>query len=181
MAVTALVMSVVAIVVAGASAWYTRRQAIATDRQAVSGEGVRRIEAARRHDELQPSLVGEYVAASDTREGQRPGVKLTNEGPLDLLRVDVGVIPAHRAHEAAIEGLYDYRTDGTTPTQETGTLPRGASWTLQVIPTQKVIDGQKLGRGGTVRFRCTCHADGYEPWDVVVLVDFPATPFVGFI
>jgi hypothetical protein len=181
MAVTALVLSVIAIVVAGVTALYTRRQATAADRQAVAAEEARRIEADRRHDELQPSLVGEYVAASDTREGQRPGVKLTNEGPLDLLRVDVGVIPAHRAHEAAIEGLYDHRTGGTAPVHETGTLPRGESWTFEVIPTQKVIDGQKLDRGGTVRFRCICHADGYKPWDVVVPVDFPSTPFVGFI
>ncbi len=179
MAVTALVLSVIAIIAAGVSAWYTRRQAVAADRQAVSAEEVRRIEAARRHDELQPSLVGEYVAASDTREGQRPGVKLTNEGPLDLLRVDVGVIPAHRAHEAAIEGLYDHRTGGTAPVHETGMLRRGESWTFEVIPTQDVVEGgHKLDRGGAATFRCTCHADRYEPWDAIVSVDFPGTPWV---
>ena len=58
MAVAALVLSIVALFV---SAWYTRRQ------------GVQRTEAARRHDELQPVLVGAYVQASDTRDGQRLG------------------------------------------------------------------------------------------------------------
>ena len=179
MAVAALVLSVVAIIVAGVSSWYTRRQAAAADRQAVSAEEVRRIETARRHDELKPSLFGEYVAANDTREGQRPGVKLTNTGPLDLLRVYVEVIPAHRAHEAAIEGLHDYRTDGTAPGHETGMLRRGESWTFEVIPTQNVIDGgHRLDRGGTAAFRCVCHAEGYEPWDTIVSVDFPVTPWV---
>jgi hypothetical protein len=128
---------------------------------------------------MQPSLVGEYVAASDTREGQCPGVKLTNTGPLDLLRVDVGVIPAHRAPEGAIEGLYDYPTGGAVPGYEAGILRRGESWTFEVIPTQHVVDGgHKLDRGGIAKFRCICHAEGYEPWDTIVSVDFPATPWV---
>jgi len=172
MTVAALVLSVVAVLVAGASAWYTRRQA-------VSAEGVRRIESARRQDELRPILVGEYVAASDTRDGQRPGVKLTNNGPLDLDRVDVAVVPAHRAHEAAIEGIYDYRTGGTAPVHETGRLRRGESWTFDVIPARHVVDGgHELDRSGTATFRCTCHAAGYEPWEDIVSVDFPGTPWV---
>ncbi len=172
MTVAAFVLSVIAVLVAGASAWYTRRQY-------VSAEGVRRIEAARRHDELRPVLIGEYVTAGKTREGQRPGVKLTNQGPLDLDRAEVMVIPAHRAHEAAIEGIYDYRTGETAPVHETGLLRRGESWTFEVIPAQRMADGgQKLNRGGTTRFRCTCHAAGHEPWDAVVSVDFPATPWI---
>jgi hypothetical protein len=172
MAVVALILSVVAVLVAAASAWYTRRQA-------VSAEAVRSIEAARRQDELRPILVGEHVPASHTRDRQRPGVKLTNQGPLDLDRVDVGVIPTHRAHEAAIEGIYDPQTGGTTPLQETGRIFRGESWTFEVIPAQKVVDGgHQLDRGGTAKFRCTCHAAGHEPWDSIISVDFPATPWV---
>jgi hypothetical protein len=171
MAVAALVLSVVAVLVAGASAWYTRRQA-------ASAEGVRSIESARRQDELRPNLDGKYVAAGDTREGQRPGVKLTNQGPLDLDYADVQVIPAHRAHEAAIEGIYDYRTGGAVPDHETGRLQRGESWTIDVVPARHVVDGQELDRGGTATFRCTCHAAGYESWVTVVSVDFPGTPWV---
>jgi hypothetical protein len=174
MVVAALVLSIVAILVAAVSAWYTRRQA-------VSEEAVQSIEAARRHDELHPIIVGEYVQASGTRDRQRPGVKLTNQGPLDLDRVDVQVIPAHRAHEAAIEGIYDHRTGGTAPYEETGMLRRGESWTFEVIPARRLIDGQELDRGGTDRFRCICRAAGYEPWDCIVSVDFPSTPFVGFL
>lgn len=66
MAVAALVLSIVAILVAAVSAWYTRRQA-------VSAEGVQSIEAARRHGELRTIIIGEYVQASETRDGQRPG------------------------------------------------------------------------------------------------------------
>jgi hypothetical protein len=174
MAVAALVLSVVAVLLAAASAWFTRRQA-------VSAEGVRGIEMARRHDELHPSLSGEYVDDSDTREEQRPGVKLTNHGPLDLDRVDVAVIPANRAHEAAIEGIYDYRTRGTAPAHETGILRRGESWVFEVIPARDVVEGQEVYRGGTARFRCTCRAAGHESWDCIVSVEFPGTPqvFIG--
>src|SRR6185437_4110221 len=102
-----------------------------------------------RHDELHPVLVGEYVETSDTRDRKRPGVKLTNQGPLDLDRAYISVIPAHRAHEAAIEGIYDHRTGGTTPSQETGVLRRGESWTFDVIPARDMADGgHELDRGG---------------------------------
>jgi hypothetical protein len=106
-------------------------------------------------------------------------VRLTNQGPIDLDRAEVGVVPAHRAHEAAIEGIYDPRSGGTTPVHETGMLRRGESWTFEVIPAQEVVDGgHKLDRGGTATFRCTCHAAGYEPWEAMVPVEFPATPWV---
>jgi hypothetical protein len=179
MAVAAFVLSVIAIAVAGVSAWYTRRQAAAADRQAVAAEEVRKLEAARRHEELQPSLVGKYVAASNTREGQRPGVKLVNEGPLDLFRVFVEVISADRADEAVIEGLYEYGIGGTAPGLETGMLRRGESWTFEVIPAQHVVNGgHKLDRGGTAAFRCACAAMGHEQWVVIVPVEFPATPWI---
>jgi DNA-binding transcriptional regulator YdaS (Cro superfamily) len=100
MVVAAFVLSVVAVLVAGVSAWYARQQS-------VSAEGARRIEAARRHDELRPSLAGEYVTARKTRDGDRPGVKFTNQGPIDLDHVDVMAVPAHRADEAVIEGIYN--------------------------------------------------------------------------
>ena len=172
MVVAAFALSVIAVLVAGISAWYARRQAVST-------EGARSIEAERRHDELHPILVGEYVGASDTRDGQRPGVKLTNQGPLDLDHVFISVIPAHRAHEAAIEGIYDHRTGGTTPGQETGMIRRGESWTFGVIPAREMVrGGHQLDRGGIAMFRCNCQAAGHEPWDATVSVDFPATPWV---
>jgi hypothetical protein len=96
--------------------------------------------------------------------------------------VDVEVIPAHRAHEAVIRGIYDYRTGGTTPVHETGRLRRGESWTFDVIPARDVVDGGgALDQGGTAKFRCTCEAAGYEPWVHVVSVDFPGTPRVEII
>ena len=181
MAVLAVVLSVVAILVAVASAFYTRSQAMHTRRQADSAEAFRELEAARRHDELIPKLTGEYVQASDTRDRQRPGVKLTNPEPLDLDRVYIEAISAHRADEAAIEGIYDPRTGGTAPGQETGRLRRGDSWTFDVIPARTTIRGQELDRGGTASFRCTCHAAGHEPWEVIVPVEFPASPVVGSV
>jgi hypothetical protein len=106
-------------------------------------------------------------------------VKLTNQGPLDLDRVDVEVIPAHRAHAAAIEGIYDHRTGGTAAVHETGGLRRGESWTFEVIPARDLVDGgHELDQSGTAMFRCTCRAAEYEPWVDVVSVDFPGTPWV---
>lgn len=169
MTVAAFILSIVAILVAAVSAWYTRRQA-------VSGEGLRKIEAARRHDELRPALAGKYVPARNTQGGQRPGVKLTNQGLIDLDRIDVRVIPVQQEHEAALEGIYDHQTGGIVLRQEIGRLPRGESWTLEVLPARHSVGiGHKLDRGGTVQFRCTCHAASYEPWEVIVSVTFPKT------
>jgi hypothetical protein len=172
MAVAAFILSVVAIVIAGASAWYTRRQAVST-------EGVQRVEEARRHEELSPDLEGRYVETADTREGKRPGVRLTNRGPLDLERVEVAAIPPHRANEAVIEGIYDYRTGGTATRHETGMLRLGEAWTFDVLPARDIVEGgHELDRGGIAQFRCRCRAKGHAPWEVVVSVDFPASPWV---
>jgi hypothetical protein len=172
MAVAALVLSIVAALIAGLSAWYTRRQA-------VSAEDVRRIETGRRHDELLPGLVGVYIEAGETRDGQRPGVRLTNQGPLDLDRVDVEVVPAHRADEAVVEGIYDHRSGETAAVHETGRVRRGESWTFEVIPARYEVEpGHELDRGGTAVFRCTCFTAGHEPWVVIVSVDFPASPWI---
>jgi hypothetical protein len=171
MAVAALVLSIVAILVAAVSAFYTRQQAAAA-------EGTRRIEAGRRHSELTPVLEAAYVDREDTRDQVRPGVLLTNRGPLDLDRVELQVVPSPRADDAAIKGIYDPRTGGTATTHETGPLRRGESWTaLEVIPAVYVVEGgTELDRGGTARFRCTCYVADEDPWTVVVDVDLPDTP-----
>jgi hypothetical protein len=128
---------------------------------------------------VRPILLGEYVESSETREGKRPGVKLTSHGSLDLDRVYVEAVPAHRAREAAIEGIYDHRSGGTATGHETGRLRRSESWTFDVVPAREVVEGgHELDRGGTVSFRCTCYAGGEEPLVVIVSVDFPATPLV---
>lgn len=104
-------------------------------------------------------------------------MKLTNRGPLDLDRVDVTVIPAHRAHEAVIDGIYDPGSGGPGRVQETGMLRLGESWRFNVVPARDVVDGgRELDRGGTAAFRCVCHARGYEPWEVIVSVELPPTP-----
>ncbi len=105
-------------------------------------------------------------------------MKLTNQGPLDLDRVDVTVIPAHRSHEAAIEGIYDHRTGETAPVHETGRLGRGESWTFEVITARHVVNGHELDRGGNAMFRCICRVADHEPWEDIVCVDFPGTPWV---
>jgi hypothetical protein len=173
MDVAALVLSIVAILVAGISAYYTRQQAAAA-------EGTRVLEAGRRHQELAPVLEATYVPPEDTRSQVRPGVVLTNRGPLDLDRVEVQAVPPPRTGEAAIEGIYDPATDGRATTHETGPLRRGESWTaLEVIPAVQTVEGGvELNRGGTASFRCTCYVAGEDPWTVVIRVNFPATPWV---
>ncbi len=78
MAVASLIIAVVALIVALASAAYTRRQAVAS-------EGVTAIEDQRRHDELMPEL----VITCEERAGSRMAdmtVELT--GPAGLDRLD---------------------------------------------------------------------------------------------
>jgi hypothetical protein len=173
MAIAALVLSVLAILIAGASAYYTRQQAAAA-------EGTRVIEAGRRHRDLTPVLHATYVATEDTRSKERPSVLLTNRGPLDLDRVEVQLIPPARADNAAVEGIYDPATGGRATTHETGPLRHGESWTaLEVIPAVQVVDdGTELDRGGTASFRCNCYAAGEDSWTILVDVDLPATPWV---
>ncbi|MEV8517888.1 hypothetical protein [Dactylosporangium sp. NPDC051484] len=166
MTVAAFVVSIIAAIVAGLSALYARKQA-------ASAEEVRKIEAARRHDELCPKLLAEYVPSTVTRDGPRPAVKLTNRGPLDLDRIDIQAVPAHKSKEAAIDGLYDHRTGETAVMQETGPVRLGESWTFAVIAAR---GGPKTTRGGAATFRCTCHAAGHQPWVVIVSVLFPAAP-----
>jgi len=167
MATTALVVSIVAALISGASVWYTRRQATAA-------EATRAIEAERRHDELTPDLEGEYVAADPKADRPRPQVRLMNRGPVDLLRVELQEIPPHRLDEAVTDGLYDQRTGGSLPTVETGVLPRRHSWTFDVLPVPDPPGG--MAPGGVLALRCRCYADGHDPWVVVVEVDFPHPP-----
>jgi hypothetical protein len=66
-AVASLVVAVVAIIIALVSVRSTRRQAIASGRQAVASEAVTAIEGQRRHEELTPVL----AITADARPGVR--------------------------------------------------------------------------------------------------------------
>lgn len=172
MAIAAFILSAVAVFIALASANYTRRQAI-------TAEDTRAIEADRRHTELAPRLQAEYIPADRMRNGERPGVRLTNRGSLDLERIVVEMVPAPRTGEAALEGIYDPLTDGPTAVQETGRLRPGDAWTaLEVIPAMEDMSPGQRVRGGPASFRCTCYASGHQPWTVVVDVEFPGQPRV---
>jgi hypothetical protein len=169
MTLAALVLSVVAILVAGVSAFYTKQQADAA-------EATRLIEASRRHQETAPDLDAVYVGAEPARGKVHPVVLLTNRGPLDLDRVEVQAVPPPHHEEAVIEGIYDPATGGKATTHETGPLRRGESWTaLEVIPAK--THGTELERGGTVTSRCTCYAASEDPWTILVDVEFPGGPY----
>ena len=169
MVVAALTVSIIALVASIASAWYARQQAKAA-------QATRQIEQDRRHEELTPMIIGQYVAAEQA--SQLPGVRLTNRGPLDLERIDIQTIPAHRREEAVVEGIHDPLTDGTLPILQTGLMRRHESWAFKVVP---VRDGDGLGRGGVLGLRCTCHAAGHEPWLVTLEVEFPSPPRVAWV
>jgi hypothetical protein len=113
------------------------------------------------------------------REQQRPAVWLTNNGPLDLDRILVELLPAPRTGEAVLEGIYDPRTGNTAVSQETGALRRGDTWTaLEVIPVIDSIEDRQVQRGGQVSFRCSCEAAGHAPWVVFVGIKVPGGPLV---
>ncbi|WP_117210516.1 hypothetical protein [Allorhizocola rhizosphaerae] len=165
------------------SAWYARSQA----RHAKEAVG---LERRRLHRDLTPTITGVYLEASAPRSvmiggreyveagngEERTRVRLTNRGGIDLERIDVSLIPPHRHHEKVIEGFYDHRTRDAVSSAETGRLSREASWELEVVH-HATSDGPI---GGTVKFRCLCHASGHDPWDVVVEVEFPELPMVAF-
>jgi hypothetical protein len=169
-AVGALAVSVVALIYAKVSASAAKRSADAARDQADEVRRANELTEQAHRNELSPVLIGKYVEASDMRDGHRPGVKVTNRGPLDLDRVEVTAIPTHRAHQAVLEGIYDPRTSETATVHETGALPRGESWTFDIIPARDTVEG------GTAEFRCACHHRLCAVGGHRLYIDFPASP-----
>lgn len=81
--VAALVLSVVAVVLAGASAWYTRSQAEWTKRGALESSRLTSIETARHHEERRPKLAASVEDVNEDMGFLRLEVVLASPEPID--------------------------------------------------------------------------------------------------
>ena len=146
MAVTALVLSVVAVLAAIASVLIARK--------ALS------IEASRRRDEIAPRLtVGVKVA-----DGIGGGlITIQNDGPLDLDGLDVRILPPHAHEEKTAVALICDKAVSTR--QALPALPCGEA-------NQVVVQLEDPDRGGLVRIMCTSRS-GKESWESIHEVRFP--------
>jgi hypothetical protein len=84
-----LALSVIALVVALASARYTRTQAVASERQAVEAERIRQIEAHRRHEEREPKVVCEAEPVNSVSGRYRLWVTLESAVPLTRIQAEI--------------------------------------------------------------------------------------------
>ncbi|MFN8083797.1 MAG: hypothetical protein U0Q14_06155 [Dermatophilaceae bacterium] len=109
MDILAIVMSVVALVVACISAWYTRSQAVEARRQAAAAEESVRIERERRDEELADRAdAGRIAATADVVVDiartfgldSRPMFRVVNRGPHEAVEILVYFLNANDGLEA---------------------------------------------------------------------------------
>lgn len=161
MATIALVVSIVALLVAVASAGYTRRQATAA-------EGSLTIERERRLEERRPRLTGRFFTFGGGQYGLR--ITLDSDEPLAGLDVTIsedgrgiefnpriyGVVPP-RPGELAFRA-FSYEITG----EPAGLKPHASIMWAASVPEQHPQH---------VRLDVACHGAGGERWDVVVDAD----------
>jgi len=190
MSTASLVLAVIAILVAGASAAYVRKQAIEQAR-------VRAIEQDRRHEELTPEFEITCTVRKTASDSADLRVSLTG-GSLDYLDEVVITIldEAGRDHwarglpdgvaqeeaEAFVWGPWEFSTGASSQVVSSReTTPRpysrvsGKNWDLlSLTPTwpghwmtgTSQDSWQKQYRDHPVRLLITCRRKGYEPWFV---------------
>jgi hypothetical protein len=100
MTVTALVIAILALIVAGMSAMYTRRQAIAADEAAT-------IERDRRHDELTPRFTALLEPMPHSQPYYKLRLRLDTPQPLTAVRV--------RLLDAPVDVQFTNGQHGTDP------------------------------------------------------------------
>ena len=138
--VAALAVSIVALMVAVGSAWFTRRQAAATEHLRDQGQ-------IRAHREATPAL--EVVIG--TRYSNRVPLNITNHGPADLDGLKVKFPGVARSDGAAVG--FDIGEGPYTPSVDLGPLPLGGVRGLELVmsspseggPTNLIIEASAGG------------------------------------
>lgn len=188
MSIASLILAIIAILVAGASAAYARKQATEQAR-------VRAIEQDRRHAELMPEFEITCTVRKTASDSADLLVSLT-AGGLDYLDEVVITIldETGRDHwtrglpdgvtqekaEAFVWGPWEFNTGASSQVvsnRETASRPysqvSGKNWDLlSLIPTRpghwmtgtSQDDWRKQYRDHPVRLLITCRREGYEPW-----------------
>jgi len=197
-ALASLVVAVVAIIIALVSVRYTRRQAIASGRQAVASEAVTAIESQRRHEELTPVL----AITADARPGVRwvdMTVELTGPpglGGLDEVMIRIrDDVPERKPAEGGLtqeqisEVIWGpYRLNpGMRDTDSAGRahgpfrLPVHEPHPLQLEQTtapawSDPASWHRQYEGKPVRVEVICTREGHEPWVVLREVEVKSPP-----
>jgi hypothetical protein len=164
----AFIVSLLAMLIAGASAVFSWQQ--------------RRINAERLRDERRPVLAAAYIPPDRAMERPRPAIRIENQGTVGYWRVDgrviIGTEPAEDGTDQPIVlGLYD-PADGQPKQQRTlGKLDIGERLDAEFV----VPSGPFPPRGGIVRLVVTCHGVGErKPWSATVECRFPQPPMVAW-
>jgi len=155
MAIAALILSVVAVLVAGASAWWTRKQANAA-------ADVRDTDADRRHAERSPRFSVATSRSGDT--GHTVPIRIEHNAVFDVFDVRVSVISP-----GALLSTYDVDTGLQSDEQPLGIdpLPQGHAAEM------RLLINRALHRSSTSRLLIKSRdgRDGPE-WSDVVEVDY---------
>ena len=174
--IVALLVSVAALGVSALAYVSGKRNA---QRSAAAAERAVDLQAASRHDQLQPRIDIEWH--EELRDGAGwgwPGVVVTNRGPLDYMDVTVELLAPPQGQRELVQSIRCVETqysgsrqpDGHFPPLPLRELPRGN--TKQLVFQFPVRVGEPTPVG-----ECTllfvCRADRYEePWHVQASVPF---------
>ncbi|MER7609197.1 hypothetical protein [Nocardioides sp. NPDC127503] len=141
MDVAALVLSGIAIVLAGASAWYTRSQAKWTKRGALESSRLTSIEAARHHDERLPKLEASVDDVNGDMGFLRLDVVLASPEPIDSVTVRIRTSQGVRFTPGVL-GVPAIG-DGLVARSYSGQITkwaRSTAWRIEGIPAQPMPD-----------------------------------------
>lgn len=165
MDVAALVLSVVAVVLAGASAWYARSQAEWTKRGALESSRLTSIEATRHHDERQPKLEASVEDVNGDMGFLRLAIVLVSPERIDSVTVRIrpsqGVrfTPGVLGVPAVGDGLVARSYSG-----QVTKWARSAAWRIESVPAQPMSDELTID--------VTAHV-GEEAWESTHRVPMP--------
>lgn len=165
MDVAALVLSIVAVVLAGASAWYTRSQAKWTKRGALESSRLTSIEAARRHDERRPTLEASVEDVNGDMGFLRLQVVLASSEPIDSVTVRIRPSQGVR-FTPGVSGVPAIG-DGLTARSYSGQITkwaRSTAWSIEGIPARPMP--------GELTIDVTAHV-GEEAWESTHRVTMP--------
>ena len=193
--VAAFVLSVLSLLVAGASALYTRQQARSTS-------GLHDIERRREHEALQPTFEVTLDVAESDRDIARPKLQIRLTGPVELGRLNNVSVkirddqvrggsplaggPSGEEVAEYVWGPYRFRpgvdhADSLGRTAELGPLAVDEVHQLQLQRTQappwysggQAAWEEKYPTHADVRVTVVCTRDKYEPWEIPMTVALP--------
>jgi hypothetical protein len=139
--IAALALSIVAVVVAGTSVWYTRSQAEWTKRGALESSKLRAIEAARHYEERRPSLEASIDDVNGDMAFLRLEVVLASPEPVDTVRVRIRPSQGLR-FTPGISGV-PAGSNGLTASSYSGEITkyaRTSAWRIEHTPGQPKQD-----------------------------------------